>query len=266
MTLKEFFAAELDREVERSRRALQQLPEGKADWKPHDKSMKFEYLADMVATMPSWVAMQITQDSLDIAPADGSASIKRTRKVTAGDHVKALDEAAETARAALARHDRRTSREQLAAQGAGNGGAGRPSPSADPGHVQSLGAPSRADDGVFAVDGREGAVALRTLRRRSELRVAHAAAARQGARDDHSAQRRHLDDNGTQAAIEDPRRGDPQDRRAASSSPAGIGGRHQERSRHQEERVGTLAVEVKDLDVAEWATARWSPAAAAAGN
>ena len=68
MTLREFFAAELDRKVERSRRALQQLPEGKADWKPHDKSMKFEDLADMVATMPSWVARQITQDSLDIAP------------------------------------------------------------------------------------------------------------------------------------------------------------------------------------------------------
>jgi hypothetical protein len=92
MTLKEFFTAELDREVERSRRALQQLPEGKADWKPHDKSMKFEYLADMVATIPSWVAMQITQDSLDIAPADGASAMKRTKKVTADDYVKALDE------------------------------------------------------------------------------------------------------------------------------------------------------------------------------
>ena len=110
MTLKEFFTAELDREVERSRRALQQLPEGKADWKPHDKSMKFEYLADMVATIPSWVAMQITQDSLDIAPADGTSAMKRTKKVTADDHVKALDEAAETARKAL----RETTDEHLA--------------------------------------------------------------------------------------------------------------------------------------------------------
>jgi len=51
MTFREFFAAELDREVERSRRALQQMPEGKGEWKPHDKSMKFEYLADMIATI-----------------------------------------------------------------------------------------------------------------------------------------------------------------------------------------------------------------------
>ena len=182
MTLKEFFTAELDREVERSRRALQQLPEGKADWKPHDKSMKFEYLADMIATIPSWVAMQITQDSLDIAPADGASAMKRTKKVTADDHVKALDEAAETARKALARYDRRTPREQLAAQGTRSRGAGRPSPSADPGHVQSLGAPSRADDGVSAADGREGAVALWTLSRRSELRIAHCSDRRSDAR------------------------------------------------------------------------------------
>ena len=72
------FLAELEHEVARSRRVLEQLPEGKADWKPHDKSMKFEYLADMVATIPSWLAMQITQDSLDIAPADGKSSMTRT--------------------------------------------------------------------------------------------------------------------------------------------------------------------------------------------
>ena len=72
MKLTEFLLAELDREVERSRRALEQVPEGKYDWKPHDKSMIFGYLANMVATIPMWIAMQITQDELDVAPADGS--------------------------------------------------------------------------------------------------------------------------------------------------------------------------------------------------
>jgi hypothetical protein len=41
----ELLLAELDREVERSRRALEQVPEGKYDWKPHEKSMIFGYLA-----------------------------------------------------------------------------------------------------------------------------------------------------------------------------------------------------------------------------
>ena len=37
MKLTEFFREELDREVERSRKAVEQVPEGKYDWKPHEK-------------------------------------------------------------------------------------------------------------------------------------------------------------------------------------------------------------------------------------
>lgn len=101
MTIKELLSAELEREIERSRRALEQMPEGKADWKPHDKSMQFGYLADMVATIPSWVAMQLTRESLDIAPADGQG-MPRTKKVTRADHLKALDDTAAQARAGFA--------------------------------------------------------------------------------------------------------------------------------------------------------------------
>jgi len=71
MKTKDFLLNELDREVNRSRRALEQVPAGKYDWKPHDKSMIFGYLANMVATIPTWVTMQINQDELDVAPADG---------------------------------------------------------------------------------------------------------------------------------------------------------------------------------------------------
>ena len=61
MKLIGFLQAELDREVERSRHALEEVPEGKYDWKPHDKSMIFGYLADMVATIPLWIAMEVTK-------------------------------------------------------------------------------------------------------------------------------------------------------------------------------------------------------------
>lgn len=100
MKLTELLLAEMNREVERSRRALEQVPEGKYDWKPHDKSMIFGYLAGMVATMPSWVAMMITQDELDVAPAGGS-NMKQERNDTSGALLKALDEAAAAARSAL---------------------------------------------------------------------------------------------------------------------------------------------------------------------
>ena len=100
MKLTEFFLNELDREVERSRKALEQVPDGKYDWKPHERSMIFGYLANMVATIPMWLTMQITRDELDIAPAEGS-QMKQTRNETSEALVKALDEAAAGARAAL---------------------------------------------------------------------------------------------------------------------------------------------------------------------
>jgi len=61
------FSAQLEREAEISRRALARVPEGRNDWKPHEKSMPLGYLAMLVASMPSWLAMEILQDELDIA-------------------------------------------------------------------------------------------------------------------------------------------------------------------------------------------------------
>lgn len=49
----EMFLRELAAEVERSKRALEQVPDGKYDWKPHEKSMKFGPLVEMVAMIPS---------------------------------------------------------------------------------------------------------------------------------------------------------------------------------------------------------------------
>ena len=104
MKLTEFFLSELEREVERSRRAVEQVPDGKYDWKPHEKSMLFGYLADMVATMPMWIAMIITQDELDVAPAEGS-QMKQGKNETSQALLKALDKAASDARAALENTD-----------------------------------------------------------------------------------------------------------------------------------------------------------------
>ena len=100
MKLTEFFREELDREVERSRKALEQVPDGKYQWKPHEKSMIFGYLADMVATIPTWISMEIERDELDIAPAEGKGT-KQAQKETRAELLKALDEAAAGARNAL---------------------------------------------------------------------------------------------------------------------------------------------------------------------
>ena len=102
MKLTEFFREELDREVERSRKALEHVPEGKFQWKPHERSMIFGYLANMVATMPTWITMEIDRDDLDVAPAEGQSTRKPPEETSAG-LLKALDEAAAEARDVLAK-------------------------------------------------------------------------------------------------------------------------------------------------------------------
>ena len=99
--LKAHLLAQLDREVPRSRRVLQEMPDHKGDWKPHEKSMALEYLAHLVAIIPSWIAMQVTMAELDLAPKEGSSSLKYEKKTTGAEFVGALDKAVADARKAL---------------------------------------------------------------------------------------------------------------------------------------------------------------------
>jgi hypothetical protein len=66
MKMSELFAAQLERETASTRRALQNVPEGRNDWKPHEKSMPLGYLAVLIAGMPSWIAMMIEKDELNL--------------------------------------------------------------------------------------------------------------------------------------------------------------------------------------------------------
>jgi len=101
MKLTEFFAQQLDREVPISRRVLARVPEGRPDWKPHEKSMQVGYLATLVATMPSWLTMAIAQDTLDLAPTSGPG-YKAPEWRTNAELLGHLEAAAASAREALA--------------------------------------------------------------------------------------------------------------------------------------------------------------------
>lgn len=72
MKLTELLLADLEREAAATRKAIEQMPEGRNDWKPHEKSMPFGYLASLVATMPAWVKMIIDTDHLDLGAGGGS--------------------------------------------------------------------------------------------------------------------------------------------------------------------------------------------------
>ena len=104
MKLTELLLNELESEAEKSRHTLECVPDGKHDWKPHDRSMIFGYLADMVANIPNWVAMIVNQDELDVAPPGGSQQ-KREPVTSSGALLAGLDKAMTAAREALTRTD-----------------------------------------------------------------------------------------------------------------------------------------------------------------
>jgi DinB family len=100
MDLTKFFTDQLEREAAISRRVLQNVPGGKHQWRPHEKSMELGYLSSLVATMPSWVSMAIERDELDLNPVGGSPPPRQTWE-SAADLVRMHDEAVEGARKAL---------------------------------------------------------------------------------------------------------------------------------------------------------------------
>ena len=100
MKLTELLLAELEREAAGTRSALARVPEGHNDWKPHPKSMPLGYLASLVATMPSWVAMMVKQDELDLK-SPGAAKFKPLEWRTRAELVAALDRGLAEAREAL---------------------------------------------------------------------------------------------------------------------------------------------------------------------
>ncbi|MEO7133001.1 MAG: DinB family protein [Vicinamibacterales bacterium] len=57
---------ELDREMGLTRRALERLPDGKFDWKPHPTSMTLGRLAEHLTEMPQWATMTMTQSELEM--------------------------------------------------------------------------------------------------------------------------------------------------------------------------------------------------------
>jgi len=100
MELREFFLAQLEREAASSRAALQRVPEGHNDWKPHERSMPLGYLASLVATMPAWIVSMVTQDELDLK-SPGAAKFKPLEWQKREDLLVALETAAAEAREAL---------------------------------------------------------------------------------------------------------------------------------------------------------------------
>jgi len=102
MPLAELLLPEFDEEMTATRRVLERVPDGKAAWKPHPKSMTLGRLATLVAELPGWVVNTITRDELDIMPPGGPPlkfeALDSTKRI-----LELFDRNAAAARAALAK-------------------------------------------------------------------------------------------------------------------------------------------------------------------
>lgn len=58
---------DLDGELKTTRRILERVPDGKDDWRPHEKSMTLGTLATHVAQLPGFGIAMLTSDEFDVA-------------------------------------------------------------------------------------------------------------------------------------------------------------------------------------------------------
>jgi len=101
MKLTDLFIADLERERAKTRKAVEAVPEGKGEWKPQEKAMPLGRLTNLVATMPSWLAMMIERDAFDVVPQPGQPSQFAKQLTTRADLAKAVDEGFDAAKKAL---------------------------------------------------------------------------------------------------------------------------------------------------------------------
>jgi uncharacterized damage-inducible protein DinB len=101
MALSEALLPEFDHEMGNTRKTLERVPEDKFGWKPHEKSFSMGHLATHLATLPSWTAITIEKDVIDIAP-EGEPPSKAEPAKSRAELLETFDRNVAAARAALA--------------------------------------------------------------------------------------------------------------------------------------------------------------------
>ena len=71
MAIAESILPEFDHETATTRTLLERVPEAKAAWKPHDKSMSLGQLAMHIANIPTWASVTLERKEYDMNPPEG---------------------------------------------------------------------------------------------------------------------------------------------------------------------------------------------------
>lgn len=101
MTIAESLLPEFDQEMASTRKVIARVPDGKADWRPHPKSMAIGYMAVHLARLASWVNLILAEDELDVGKMMKSGW-KMPEFESAESNVASFDQVMASARAAIA--------------------------------------------------------------------------------------------------------------------------------------------------------------------
>ena len=103
MAIRDGILPEFDHEVANTRKVLERVPEGKPDYKPHEKSMAMDRLAGHLAEVPGWAKETILQDSVEVKPSGNQAAQFAALKMTSRKQLlEEFDKRVAAGRAAIA--------------------------------------------------------------------------------------------------------------------------------------------------------------------
>jgi uncharacterized damage-inducible protein DinB len=102
MAIAESMLPEFDHETCTTRALLERVPEEKAEWKPHAKSMSIGQLAMHIANLPQWAPMILQRTEFDTNP-PGGQSVRTPSFVASAQLLELFDDSVSSARALLAR-------------------------------------------------------------------------------------------------------------------------------------------------------------------
>jgi uncharacterized damage-inducible protein DinB len=97
MPISQMFLPEFDHEMANTRKLLERVPEGRFDYKPHEKSMTLGRLAGHVAELPRFGTMILRNDGVDFTGKETPLTATSRKQL-----LETFDKLAAEARAALA--------------------------------------------------------------------------------------------------------------------------------------------------------------------
>jgi len=100
MKIADVLLLDYDAEIAKCRRVIELVPDDKADWKPHEKSMPISRLALHVATLPRFGNVIMTRSAFDMA--DPAQALPPVKYLSTAHTLAELERNAAEARASLA--------------------------------------------------------------------------------------------------------------------------------------------------------------------